>query len=253
VKWVDSHCHLYSLTDPAGAIERAREAGVTAMVCVGTDLETSRQAIDLAARHPDVRATVGLHPHDASKLDDEWEQLAALAESAEVVGVGETGLDFHYLHSPADEQETAFRAQIRLAKRLDCALVVHSRDSWHDTFRILADERPPARTVLHCFTGGPSEARRALDLGAYLSFSGIVTFPGADDVRAAAGITPLDTLLVETDSPYLAPVPRRGRENEPALVSLVGAAVAAAAGQEDVEIAQRTAANAALVFSSSVP
>lgn len=253
MKWVDSHCHLYSLTDPEAAIQRAQEAGVTAMVCVGTDLETSRLAIDLAARHPDVRATVGLHPHDASKLDDEWEQLEALAESAEVVGVGETGLDFHYLHSPADEQETAFRAQIRLAKRLDCALVVHSRDAWRDTFRVLADERPPSRTVLHCFTGGAGEARRALDLGAFLSFSGIVTFPGADDVRAAASITPLDKLLVETDSPYLAPVPRRGRENEPALVPLVGAAVATAAGQDEVEIAERTAANAVVVFSGSAP
>jgi TatD DNase family protein len=252
VTWVDSHCHLYSLTDPEGAIERAREAGVSAMVCVGTDLETSRQAIELAARHPDVRATVGLHPHDASKLGVEWEPLEALAESAEVVGVGETGLDFHYLHSPAGEQETAFRAQIRLAKRLDRALVVHSRDAWRDTFRVLADEGPPSRTVLHCFTGGPGEARRALDLGAFLSYSGIVTFPGADDVRAAAAITPLDQLLVETDAPYLAPVPRRGRENEPALVSLVGAAVAVAAGQEEGEIADRTAANAAAVFSSPV-
>jgi len=249
VTWVDSHCHLYSLTDPERAIERAREAGVTAMVCVGTDLETSRQAIDLAARHPDVRATVGLHPHDASKLGDEWARLEALAESGEVVGVGETGLDFHYLHSPAAEQEAAFRAQIQLAKRLDHALVVHSRDAWHDTFRVLADERPPSRTVLHCFTGGPGEARRALDLDAFLSFSGIVTFPGADEVRAAAGITPLDKLLVETDAPYLAPVPRRGRENEPALVSLVGGAVAAATGQAEAEIAERTAANAAVVFS----
>ena len=247
--WVDSHCHLYSLTDPEGAIERAREAGVTAMVCVGTDLETSRQAIELALRHPDVRATVGLHPHEASKLADEWARLEVLAESAEVVGVGETGLDFHYLHSPAGEQEAAFRAQIQLAKHLDRALVVHSRDAWHDTFRVLADERPPSRTVLHCFTGGPGEARRALDLDAFLSFSGIVTFPGADEVRAAAGITPLDKLLVETDAPYLAPVPRRGRENEPALVSLVGGAVATAAGQAEAEIAERTVANAAVVFS----
>ena len=249
--WVDSHCHLYSLTDSDAAIERSREAGITAMVCVGTDLETSRQAIELAGRHPDVHATVGLHPHDASKLSVEWERLETLAESKKVVGVGETGLDFHYLHSPADEQETAFRAQIRLAKRLDRALVVHSRDAWHDTFRVLADEGPPLRTVLHCFTGGPGEARRALDLGALLSYSGIVTFPGADDVRAAAGITPLDKLLVETDAPYLAPVPRRGRENEPALVALVGAAVATAAGQAEDEIAERTTANAAATFSSS--
>jgi TatD DNase family protein len=251
VTWVDSHCHLYSLTDSDAAIERSREAGITAMVCVGTDLETSRQAIELAGRHPDVHATVGLHPHDASKLSVEWERLETLAESAEVVGVGETGLDFHYLHSPADEQETAFRAQIRLAKRLERALVVHSRDAWHDTFRVLADEGPPLRTVLHCFTGGPGEARRALDLGALLSYSGIVTFPGADDVRAAVGITPLDKLLVETDAPYLAPVPRRGRENEPALVALVGAAVATAAGQAEDEIAERTTANAAATFSSS--
>src|SRR5690348_995198 len=117
--WVDSHCHLQSLSDPEGAIERAREAGVTGMVCVGTDLETSAQAIELAARHADVRATVGLHPHDASRLADEWERLEALAESGDVVGVGETGFDFHYLHSPADAQEIAFRVQIRLAKRLD--------------------------------------------------------------------------------------------------------------------------------------
>ncbi|HEY4396987.1 MAG TPA: TatD family hydrolase [Acidimicrobiia bacterium] len=249
--WVDSHCHLQSLSDPEGAIERAREAGVTAMVCVGTDLETSRQAIELAARHADVRATVGLHPHDASKLGDEWEELEALAASADVVGVGETGLDFHYLHSSQDEQETAFRAQIRLAKRLDRALVVHSRDAWRETFRVLTDERPPSRTVLHCFTGGPGEARRALDLGAYLSFSGIVTFPDADDVRAAVAVTPLDKLLVETDAPYLAPVPRRGRENEPGLVPLVGAAVAGAARQSEAEIAERTAANAAVAFSDA--
>jgi TatD DNase family protein len=191
---------------------------------------------------------VGLHPHDASKLGDEWERLEALAESGDVVGIGETGFDFHYLHSPADEQETAFRAQIRLAKRLDRALVVHSRDAWRETFSVLADERPPSRTVLHCFTGGPGEARRALDLGAFLSYSGIVTFPDADDVRAAAGLTPLDKLLVETDAPYLAPVPRRGRENEPGLVTLVGAAVAIAARQSEAEIAERTAANAAVAF-----
>jgi TatD DNase family protein len=248
--WVDSHSHLYSLTDPEGAIERAREAGVTAMVCVGTDLEASRQAVELAARHAEVRATAGLHPHDASKLATEWDQLAALAEAHDVVGIGETGFDFHYLHSPADEQETAFRAQIRLAKRRDRALVVHSRDAWDATFRVLADEEPPSRTVMHCFTGGPDEARRALDLGAYLSYSGIVTFPDADDVRAAAEITPLDRVLVETDAPYLAPVPRRGRENEPGLVPLVGAAVAAATGQSESEIAERTAANAHAVFRS---
>jgi TatD DNase family protein len=220
------------------------------MVCVGTDLETSRQAVELAGRHPDVDATVGLHPHDASKLVGEWELLEPLAQAERVVAVGETGFDFHYLHSPAEEQEAAFRIQIRLAKRLDRALVVHSRDAWDDTFSVLADEGAPDRTVMHCFTGGPAEAYRALDLGAYLSYSGIATFPGADDVRAAAAITPLDRLLVETDAPYLAPVPRRGRENEPGYVGLVGAAVAVATGRSEGEIAERTTSNARATFRS---
>ncbi len=246
--WVDSHCHLQSVDDPDAVIERARAADVVGMVCVGTDLETSREAVDLAAQHPAVCATVGLHPHDASRLGAEWDQLEQLVQAERVVGVGETGFDFHYLHSPAHDQEAAFRAQIRLATRLDRALVVHSRDAWDATFRVLADEGVPARTVLHCFTGGPDEARRALDLGAFLSFSGIVTFPNADDVRAAAAITPLDRLLVETDAPYLAPVPHRGRPNEPGFVPLVGSAVAAATGQPDDEIATRTAANAAAAF-----
>lgn len=246
--WVDSHCHLQSLSDPEGAIGRAREAGVSLMVCVGTDLATSRQAVDLAARHDDVRPTVGLHPHDASKQVQEWGTLAGLADAAEVVGVGETGFDFHYMHSPVDAQDAAFRAQIALANRLDRALVVHSRDAWDDTFRVLADEGTPAPTVMHSFTGGPAEARRALDLGAYLSYSGIVTFRGADDVRAAAAVTPLDRMLVETDAPYLAPVPHRGRENEPAHVGLVGAVVATATGRPEPEIAERTAANAFTVF-----
>lgn len=246
--WVDSHCHLQSLPDPGAAIERAREAGVTEMVCVGTDLDTSRQAIDLAARHPEVRATVGLHPHDASRLTTEWNELEPVAGTDNVVGVGETGFDFHYLHSSADEQEAAFRVQIDLAKRLDRALVIHSRNAWDATFRVLAEESPPPRTIFHCFTGGPGEARRALDLGAFVSFSGIVTFPNADDVRAAAAITPPDRLLVETDAPYLAPVPHRGKPNEPALVPVVGAAVAAAARRREAEVADQTAANAAAAF-----
>jgi TatD DNase family protein len=249
--WVDSHCHLQSLRDPDAAIERARAARVTGMVCVGTDVETSRQAIDLASRHSEVRATVGLHPHDASRLTAERVELEPLAEADNVVGIGETGFDFHYLHSPADAQEAAFRTQIGLAKRLDRALVIHSRDAWDATFRVLAEEGSPPRTIFHCFTGGPDEARRALDLGAFLSFSGIVTFPNAVDIRAAAAITPLDRLLVETDAPYLAPVPHRGRENEPALVPLVAAAVAAALEKDETEIARRTRANALVAFADS--
>ena len=246
--WIDSHCHLQALDDADGAIERARAAGVERIVCVGTDLETSREAVELAGRHADVVATVGLHPHDASDLDAQWPELEALAAHDAVVAVGETGLDFHYLHSPADVQETAFRAQIELATRLGRALVVHSREAWDDTFRVLAAEGAPDRTVLHCFTGGPDEARRALDVGAYVSFSGIVTFKTADDVRAAAALVPDDRLLVETDAPYLAPVPHRGRENEPAWVVAVGEAVAAARDRPPAEVAAASRAATARAF-----
>jgi TatD DNase family protein len=248
VTWIDSHCHLQSLDDAAGALERARAAGVQRIICVGTDLETSRQAVELAGRHADVDATVGLHPHDASALDAQWPELEALAAHDAVVAVGETGLDFHYLHSPEDAQEAAFRAQIALATRLDRALVVHSREAWDDTFRVLAAEGAPSRTVLHCFTGGPEEARRALDAGAYVSFSGIVTFKTADDVRAAAALVPDDRLLVETDAPYLAPVPHRGRPNEPAWVVAVGDAVAGVRGRPPAEVAAASRAATARAF-----
>jgi TatD DNase family protein len=226
----------------------AHAAGVAWMVCVGTDLETSMLAIDLAGRHAGVRATVGLHPHDASKLAAEWSRLEPLALDDRVVGIGEAGFDLHYEYSPRDEQETAFRFQIRLAKRLQRALVIHTREAWDDTLRVLHDEGPPDRTVFHCFTGGPEEARRALDIDAYVSFSGIVSFRNADDVRAAAALVAADRLLVETDSPYLAPEPYRGRRNEPALVATVGHALALARGSDDETIARLTNENAARVF-----
>jgi TatD DNase family protein len=249
VSWVDSHCHVQWSTDGAdAAIERARAAGVTAMVVVGTDVESSRTAVDLAGRHPDVYAAVGLHPHDASGLDEQWPELEAMAATAGVVAVGEAGFDLHYRHSEPDVQEEAFRVQVRLAHRLDRALVIHSREAWDDTFRVLTDEGVPPRTVFHCFTGGPDEARRALDLGARLSFSGIVSFPNADEVRAAAAMCPADRMLVETDSPYLTPVPHRGRENEPAFVTHVGAALADAVGQPVEKIAAATTAGAAAAF-----
>jgi TatD DNase family protein len=246
---VDAHCHVQWAADGADVtLARARAAGVGRFIVVGTDGVSSRAAVDLAARHPDVGATVGLHPHDAARLDDEWPALEDLAGAPGVVAIGEAGFDLHYLHSPRDAQETAFRAQIRLARRTGLALVIHSRDAWDDTFRVLADEGPPARTVFHCFTGGPDEARRALDLDAAVSFSGIVSFANAADVRAAAAAVPLDRLLVETDAPYLAPVPYRGRENEPAYLPAVGAALAAATKRSAATIAAGTAATAARFF-----
>jgi len=234
--------------DAVAVVGRARAAGVIGMVCVGTDLESSVASVADSARFPDVRATVGLHPHDAARLDAEWEGLCELAASDVVVGVGETGFDLYYTNSPPVDQERSFRRHVQLARRLGRALVVHSRDAWDDTFRVLEEEGVPEPTVLHCFTGGPDMARRALALGMFLSFSGIVSFKNADDVRAAAAVTPLDRLLVETDAPFLAPIPHRGQPNEPAFVVDVGRALASAAGLAVAEVAEATRANAVTVF-----
>jgi TatD DNase family protein len=254
--WVDAHCHLqleigearFSPADADAQLQRAREADIEWMVCVGTGLETSSQAVDLAAHYDDVYATVGLHPHDASNLDAEWEGIAAMAGDERVVAIGEAGFDLHYTHSPRAEQEAAFRRHVRLAHEVSRPLMIHSREAWDDTFRVLDDEGVPARTIFHCFTGGPDEARLALDRGCYLSFSGIVSFKSADDVRAAAALAPADRVLVETDSPYLAPVPYRGKPNEPAYLPLVGAALAEARGVDVGAIAELTRVNAARVF-----
>jgi TatD DNase family protein len=254
--WVDAHCHLqlelgetrFEVAEAEAQVDRARAAGVEWMVCVGTGLETSRQALELASRFDDVYATVGLHPHDASALDAEWDALAELATSERCVAIGEAGFDLFYEHSSRDEQEIAFRRHIGLAKAVDRPLMIHSRDAWDDTFRVLDAEGLPPRTIFHCFTGGPVEAKAALDRDCYLSFSGIVSFKTADDVRAAAALAPGARVLVETDSPYLAPVPHRGKPNEPAFVPVVGAALGAARGVEADEIAELTRANAARVF-----
>jgi TatD DNase family protein len=256
--WFDSHCHIQPPYGPEGTddvdalLDRARAAGVDRFVCVGTDLETSRRAVELAAAHPDVWATVGLHPHDAARLGAEEAELHALATvSARVVGVGEAGFDLYYRHAEPPEQEAAFRRQIRWAGELDRTLVIHTRDAWDDTFRVLVEEGVPTRTVFHCFTGGPAEAARALELGAWLSFSGIVSFKNAEDVRDAARLAPLERVLVETDSPYLAPVPHRGTTNEPAYVTAVGEALAAAIERPVEDVRTATAANAELAFGLS--
>jgi TatD DNase family protein len=202
---------------------------------------------------PDVWATVGLHPHDAvdgvGTLDDLLaDPSLRIPDAPVVVAVGECGLDYHYDHSPRDVQREAFASQIRLAHHLDLALVIHTRNAWDDTFALLDSERPPTRTIFHCFTGGAGEARRALDLGAWLSFSGIVTFRSADDVRDAARLCPPARMLVETDSPYLAPVPHRGRPNRPALVAVVGAAVAEVRSEPVATVEDATWAATAAVF-----
>ena len=247
VRWVDSHCHL-QLAGGDEHVARARAAGVEWMVCVGTDLETSQAALSLADRHPDVYASAGLHPHDASKFGAQWSRLEPLAVSDACVAVGECGFDLYYEHSSRAEQELAFRFQVRLAHRTGKPLVVHSRDAWSDTFRVLDDEGVPERTIFHCFTGGPAEATAAVARGCYLSFSGIVSFKNADELREAARLAPDDRILVETDSPFLTPEPYRGEPNEPARVVAVGAALAQARGVEPAAIAEITRANAERAF-----
>ena len=253
LRWTDDHCHLGWEGDgpvDVGLIDAmvadARAAGVDRLVTVGTDRARSADAVAAAARHPEVVwATVGLHPHDAA---DGLDGLLEMLGEPGVVAVGECGLDYHYDHSPRDVQRRVFAEQIGLAHEHDLTLVIHTREAWDDTFAVLDAEGVPERTVFHCFTGGPVEAEACLARGGHLSFSGIVTFKTADDVRAAAALCPLDRALVETDSPYLAPVPHRGRPNRPSLVPLVGEAVAAAKGVAVDVVASATWANAARVY-----
>jgi TatD DNase family protein len=215
---IDSHCHLYETrgADLDTVVDAARAAGVERMINVGCDAATTAAAIGIARRYEFVRATAGLHPHEAVHGVD---TIVPFLDDPEVIAVGEAGLDHYYDHSPRDAQRTAFAAQIQLAHERHLPLVIHTRDAWADTFDVLTAEGMPERTIFHCFTGGPDEARRCVDLGAFLSFSGIVTFRTATDLQEAARWCPSDRLLVETDSPYLAPIPHRGRTNQPMFVT----------------------------------
>ena len=248
----DHHCHLAGLDDGPAMWEAARAAGVEALIDVGVSVESSRTALAFAAGREATWATAGVHPHDAADhgtaddatgarvLDDRAlaGMVAGLEElvDAGAIAVGECGLDYHYDHSPRPIQREVFAAQVRLAHRRRLPLVIHTREAWADTFAILDEEGWPTSTVLHCFTGGPEEAERCLAAGAVLSFSGIVTFKGATDVRAAAGLVPAGRYLVETDSPYLAPVPHRGRPNQPAWVVDVVAGLAEVRGEDPAEV-----------------
>ena len=261
--WIDSHCHLQERyrdeqhSDVADALHRAHAARVDGLVCVGTDATTSREAIllaeavsrgDFGQDVPIVRAVIGLHPHEATNSTEEIFDILA-TKSPHIAGVGECGIDLYYEHSPREAQRKAFASQIGFAHEFDLPLVIHARDAWDDLFEVLDGEGVPRETVLHCFTGGPAEAERCLAAGMTISFSGIVTFPKAPELREAAALVPLDRLLVETDSPFLTPVPHRGKQNEPALVPLVGAAIALAHGVEPEVVAVASSNNARRIFS----
>jgi TatD DNase family protein len=253
LEFCDSHCHLDDERLPGGAaaaIERARTAGVVRMITVGVDRAHSLRQIEIAAAHEGVWATVGLHPHDATQG---VATIVDLLDAPGVVAVGECGLDYHYDHSPRDVQRAAFAAQVALANERGLPLVIHTRDAWADTFAVLDAEGVPEHTIFHCFSGGPDEARSCLTRGAYLSFSGIVTFKTAAVLREAAALTPPDRLLIETDSPYLAPVPHRGRTNEPAFVPLVAACLAEVRREPVAEVALHSLSNAAVAFGLPPP
>jgi len=257
--WTDSHCHLHDESDTDELLARARAVGVERLILIGTDPVSSARAIDLAGRiGTGAFATVGLHPHEATTGTVQiLELLEGVVDPGPtrppgaVVGVGECGLDYYYEHSPRATQREVFAEQIALAKRFGLALVIHTRDAWDDTFEILRAEGTPDRTVIHCFSGGVEEASACLDLGCYISFSGIVTFKNAGELRDAARFVPDDRILVETDAPFLAPVPHRGQRNEPAWVAVVGEAVASVRGTPVATFAALTRENTARVFQLS--
>ncbi|HVN84054.1 MAG TPA: TatD family hydrolase [Candidatus Binatia bacterium] len=255
VSLIDSHCHLEVdafADDREAVIARAIAAGVGTMITIGASgpMQANRSAVALAAQHPEIFATVGVHPHDASRAtDDALAEIERLAGQPKVVAIGETGLDFYYDNSPRAAQADAFRRQIELARRLGRPLSIHLRDAADEAARIMREEHAAeVGGVIHCFSGGPAEADVFLDLGFYLSFSGIVTFKTAAAIRAAARRTPADRLLVETDAPFLAPIPQRGRRNEPALVVYTAAALADVRGESVETIAGQTRANTVAAF-----
>ncbi len=248
--WFDSHCHIHlcETARPDQIIESAGASGVSAMVTVGIDVGSSKQAIDLA-RDERVHACVGLHPNSASDWDGDTvggiEELVALPV---VVAVGETGLDFYRDYAEPADQDRAFRDHIELAKRFDKALVIHTRDSIDAALDVLEDEVAPDRFVFHCWSGDESQLDRALEMGAYVSFAGNVSFRNAENLRALAALVPSERLLVETDAPYLTPEPHRGRPNEPGHVPLVGEAVAGARKEDAASLARTTTDNARRFF-----
>jgi len=251
VSLIDSHCHLDSAefdADRDAVIERALAAGVEHMMAIGTgngppDLEAG---LRLAEKHPAFFATVGVHPHDAAKAGpDDFKRLADLLGHPKVLAVGEIGLDYHYDFSPREVQKSAFSEQMTIAAQAKKPIVIHTREAWDDTLALIEQHWTPHGIggIMHCFSGGPEEARRAIELGFYLSFGGIVTFPKALNVQESAKSAPRGRILIETDAPYLAPVPKRGKRNEPALMVHTARKLAELRGESYEEICAATTEN----------
>ena len=255
--FVDSHCHLnYKglVEDQQGVLDRARAAGVEAMLNISTRASEWDQVVGLAEREPDVWASVGVHPHDADTHPDvETATLVERARHPRVVGIGESGLDFYYDKSDRDRQRASFRSHIAAARETGLPIIVHTRDAEEDTHKILVDEmgKGAYTGVIHCFTASAEFGRKALDLGLYISISGIVTFKNAKDLQAAARTVPLDRLLIETDSPFLAPVPHRGRPCEPAYVADTARFLAELRGETLEQLSSATSANFRALFAKA--
>jgi TatD DNase family protein len=256
--FIDSHAHIDTPAfdaDRDDVLARAREAGVETIIVIGATggVAEAERAVALAEAHPNLYATVAVHPHDVAHMEASWwPEFRALAQRDKVVAIGETGLDYHYDHSPRDVQQRCFSQFIELARELDLPVVCHVRDAHDDARRILAERGAGEglRGVIHCFTGGPDDAEAYAAMGLYVSFSGIVTFKGksADPIREAVRRVPRDQLLIETDCPYLAPVPMRGRRNEPAYVAYTAEAVARQLELEVDELARLTVENTRIAF-----
>lgn len=247
---IDSHCHLDEprfAEDRDAVVARATDAGVISMITIGASdgLQTNHTAVALAAHYPNVFASVGIHPHDARIVTAAVvDEIARLARAPKVVAIGETGLDYYYDNSPRAAQQEAFRQFIRLARQLRRPLSVHLREACDDAVTILREEHAAdIGGVIHCFSGDRADARKFLDLNFDLSFSGIVTFKNADELRAVAREVPADRFMVETDAPFLAPIPHRGKRNEPAFVVFTAAAIATVRQQPVEEVATLTRAN----------
>ncbi len=251
--FIDTHCHFNHqrfAEDMPACLERAVEAGVTRMVVVGFDMPSSEQAVLLAeANAPHLFAAVGVHPHDSKDWTlDSARRLADLADHPRVVAMGEIGLDFHYDFSPQEAQYTAFRAQLALAREAALPVIIHCREAYPETLEVLEEEEMESGGVMHCWAGAMEQAEKTVSLGLSLGFGGTLTFKNAEDIRLCAQSVPLETLLIETDAPYLAPSPHRGKRNESAYVAIVAEKLAALRGLTVEEIARLTTANAMRVF-----
>jgi TatD DNase family protein len=256
VPFVDTHCHLdhHEGLSPAEQIRRARQAGVTTMITVGTDMASSTQAIATARRFDGVWAAVGVHPNDAMEATPRvLEVIERLAKEPECVAVGETGLDYYRDHTTPAQQEASFRAHIDIARRQDRTLVIHCREAWQDCLALLEEHGAPDRVVMHCYSGDLEVTARCVEAGYYLSYAGNVTFRNAGALREVAAATPLELMLTETDSPFLTPHPHRGEPNDPSYVPITLRTLAEVHDRTQEELVLAVSANTVRAFALPEP